>query len=80
MREEGSTGTNRWDGSKASKAAAIRERRRPRLLQEMRQALRCKHYSRRTEQSYCNWVRRFVRFHRMRHPAEMGEAEINAFL
>jgi integron integrase len=42
--------------------------------------LRSRHYSRRTEQAYCLWVRRFVRFHELRHPREMGAAEINAFL
>ena len=52
----------------------------PRLLDRMREALQSRHYSRRTEQAYCQWVRRFVRFHGLRHPAEMGEAEINAFL
>ncbi|BAS26851.1 integron integrase [Limnochorda pilosa] len=46
----------------------------------MREALRSRHYSRRTEESYRLWVRRFIRFHNLRHPAEMGEAEINAFL
>jgi integron integrase len=52
----------------------------PRLLDQMREALRARHYSVRTERSYCAWVRRFVHFHGLRHPAEMGEAEINAFL
>jgi integron integrase len=51
-----------------------------RLLDQMRQALRSHHYNRRTEQTYCLWVRRFVQFHSLRHPAEMGEPEINAFL
>ena len=46
----------------------------------MREALRARHYSSRTEQAYCYWVRRFVFFHKIRHPAEMAEAEINAFL
>ena len=63
-----------------SAADQMRWRRRPRLIEQMRQALRSKHYSRRTEQSYCNWVKRFLRFHKMRHPDKMGEAEINAFL
>jgi integron integrase len=54
--------------------------RPPRLLDQMREALRARHYSLRTERSYCAWVRRFIHFHRLRHPAEMGEAEINAFL
>jgi len=52
----------------------------PRLLDRMRAALRARHYSERTEAAYCLWVKRFVRFHGMRHPAELGEAEINAFL
>ena len=54
--------------------------KKPRLLEQLRQALRSRHYSRRTEQTYCQWVKRFVYFHKVRHPAEMGEPEINAFL
>ena len=46
----------------------------------MRAALRARHYSRRTEQAYCRWVRRFIRFHGLRHPAQMAEGEVNAFL
>ncbi len=53
---------------------------RPRLLDQLRQALRSRHYSRRTEQSYVMWVRRFIYFHKKRHPADMAEPEINAFL
>ena len=49
-------------------------------MDEMREALRSRHYSHRTEKAYCMWVRRFVRFHKMRHPAEMGGPEINAYL
>ena len=51
-----------------------------RLLNQLRQALRHKHYSYRTEQAYVDWVRRFILFHGKRHPAEMGAAEIHAFL
>jgi len=50
------------------------------LMDQLQQALRSRHYSRRTEQAYSLWVRRFIRFHHVRHPAEMGETEINAFL
>ena len=50
------------------------------LLDQMRLALRSRHYSRKTEQTYCQWTKRFVQFHHLRHPAEMGESEINAFL
>ncbi len=46
----------------------------------MRAALRARHYSYRTEQSYIQWVRRFILFHNKRHPAEMGTTEIEAFL
>jgi integron integrase len=49
-------------------------------MDQMRDALRSRHYSHRTEQAYTLWVRRYLRFHHMRHPREMGEREINAFL
>ncbi len=54
--------------------------RQPKLLDRLREALRARHYSRRTEQSYCHWVKRFIFFHHVRHPAEMAEREIKAFL
>jgi integron integrase len=50
------------------------------LLEQMRDVLRLKHYSLRTERCYCDWVKRFVRFHGLRHPREMGAAEIGTFL
>jgi integron integrase len=53
---------------------------KPKLLDQLRLALRARHYSRRTERTYCHWVRRFIFFHNVRHPAEMAEAEVNAFL
>jgi integron integrase len=52
----------------------------PKLLDRLREALRCRHYSRRTEQTYCHWVKRFIYFHNLRHPAQMAEPEINAYL
>ncbi len=52
----------------------------PKLLDRLREPLRSRHYSRRTEQCYCHWVKRFIFFHNVRHPAEMAEPEINAFL
>jgi site-specific recombinase XerD len=42
--------------------------------------LRVKHYSIRTEEAYTDWIRRFILFHRKRHPIDMGEQEIAAFL
>jgi len=50
------------------------------LLDQVRDALRLKHYSIRTENSYVDWIRRYILFHHKRHPAEMGAAEIEAFL
>jgi integron integrase len=50
------------------------------LLDRMRDVIRMKHYSWRTEHSYCDWVERFIRFHQMRHPSEMSETEVAAFL
>ena len=54
--------------------------RRPKLFDQMREALRSRHCSRWTEQTYCHWIKRHIHFHDVRHPAEMGGAEINAFL
>ena len=53
---------------------------KPKLLDQVREVIRCKHYSIRTEQAYCDWIKRFILFHYKRHPAEMAEAEITAFL
>src|SRR2546421_11052692 len=50
------------------------------LLQLVRDVIRVKHYSLRTERTYCDWIERFIRFHRMRHPSEMGAAEVGDFL
>jgi integron integrase len=52
----------------------------PRLLDRMRERLRVKHYSIRTEQSYLDWVRRYVRFHGLRHPSELGAEAVEQFL
>lgn len=52
----------------------------PRLLDRVREAIRIKHYSIRTEQAYLQWVRRFIHFHGRRHPRELGAAELTAFL
>jgi len=56
------------------------EARAPKLLDRVRTAIRARHYSRRTEEAYVGWIRRFILFHKKRHPAEMGETEINQFL
>ena len=54
--------------------------RPPRLLDRVRQAVRIRHYSRRTEDAYVSWIRRFILFHRKRHPDEMGGVEVEQFL
>lgn len=50
------------------------------LLDQLRDAIRLKHYSYSTEKTYVHWARRYILFHNKRHPAEMGAAEIKAFL
>lgn len=52
----------------------------PKLLPSLRSNLRLRHMSPRTEEAYVAWVRRYVRFHGLRHPAELGEREVVAFL
>lgn len=52
----------------------------PKLLDRVRQAIRLRHYSRRTEQAYVGWIRRFIVFHGKRHPTELGEREVTAFV
>ncbi len=52
----------------------------PKLLDQVRNKIRFKHYSLRTEQAYVDWIRRFILFHRKRHPVEMGGPEVEAFL
>ncbi|RJF96513.1 integrase [Noviherbaspirillum cavernae] len=52
----------------------------PRLLDQLRESIRYKHYSHRIEQAYVYWVRWFIRFHGLKYPKEMGAAEVEAFL
>lgn len=52
----------------------------PRLLDVVRERLRVKHYSIRTEKTYVTWIKRYIHFHGKRHPKEMGKAQIEAFL
>jgi len=50
------------------------------LLDRVRNKIRLKHYSIRTEKAYTSWIKRYIFFHKMRHPEEMGRMEIEAFL
>ena len=56
------------------------EREQPRLLEQVRNAVRRRHYGYRTEQAYVRWIKRFIWFHDKRHPAQMGADEVTAFL
>jgi len=56
------------------------EVRKPKLLDQVRAAIRTRHYSWRTEQTYVQWSKRFIFFHNKRHPLEMGEREVSQFL
>ncbi|CAN2042444.1 Integrase/recombinase [Candidatus Magnetomoraceae bacterium gMMP-15] len=54
--------------------------RKPKLLDLVRQKIRLKHYSIRTEEAYINWIKRYIFFHNKKHPKDMGKAEIESFL
>jgi len=52
----------------------------PKLLDRVRQAIRMRHYSRRTEEAYVYWIRRYIVFHGKVHPAALGAADLSVFL
>jgi integron integrase len=54
--------------------------KKPRLLDQVRQTIRARHYSSKTEKAYVAWIKRFIFFNGTRHPDEMGEAEVNRFI
>src|SRR5437762_9340372 len=64
----------------APNLSTISSARNPKLLDRVRDVLRRKHYSIRTEQAYNHCIRRFILFHGKRHPKEMAEAEVGEFL
>ena len=64
----------------ASPISAAGESRHPGLLETVRERLRVRHYSLRTEEAYLGWIKRYVWFHGKRHPKELGAAEVEAFL
>lgn len=53
---------------------------KPKLLDQVRDVIRRKHYSIRTEQAYIDWIKRFIIYHGKRHPGEMAEEEVAEFL
>lgn len=52
----------------------------PRLMDRVRECMRVAHYSLRTERAYCHWIKAYIHHHGLRHPAEMGAAEVEAYL
>jgi hypothetical protein len=65
---------------RAGTGGQVVEAQKPKLLDQVRDAIRTRHYSYRTEEAYVGWIKRFIFFHHKRHPAEMGPAEITQFL
>jgi integron integrase len=68
------------DGTYPAEPPSVHEVQKPRLMDRVRVAIRVRHYSRRTEDAYTHWIRRFVVFHGKRHPDELGNREISLFL
>jgi len=64
----------------APMASASSSSVKPKLLDQVRQAIRTRHYSPKTEESYVHWIKRFIFFHNRRHPVQMSEKEISQFL
>lgn len=61
-------------------SSSMGEPERPRLLDQVRAAVRVRHFSRRTEDAYVHWIRRFIVFHGTRHPRELGAEHVSRFL
>src|SRR5271167_856049 len=68
----------RADSSNVSSTPSDKQPKR--LVEQVREAIRSRHYSRRTEESYWYWIRFFIFFHKKRHPNDMGAAEVTEFL
>src|SRR5687768_12143272 len=70
------------DGGLNFKASveALRTPSKPKLLDQVRDAIRTRHYSDHTEKAYIHWIKRYIFFHNKRHPQEMAEVEIAGFL
>lgn len=58
----------------------LMQQRPKKLLDQVREVIQVRHYSYRTEETYVQWIRRYILFHNKRHPIEMGRAEVEAFL
>jgi Phage integrase, N-terminal SAM-like domain len=69
-----------YSPQRGARTASLPVAQKPKLLDQVRAAIRLRHYSLRTEDTYLHWIQRFMLFHGTRHPAEMGEKEIGQFL
>jgi len=68
------------EADSAGESRVAPDGRTKRLVERLREEIRSRHYSRRTEKAYWYWIRYFILFHGKRHPSEMGPAEVTAFL
>src|SRR6266705_1419797 len=64
----------------SSALPAAPDQSEPKLLDRVRQLMRLRHYSLRTEEAYIGWIRRYILFHGKRHPRDLGESDIAKFL
>lgn len=78
--ENGGPSPSHHSLQRAAEAAHPPERQKPKLLDQVRAAMRTRHYSLRTADAYVHWIKRFVLFHGKRHPRDMGAGEISQFL
>jgi integron integrase len=74
--QSGTSSVTAGSNQRLAQSAALK----PKLLDQVRQAIRARHYSKRIEKTYADRIKRFIFFHAKRHPLEMGEPEINQFL
>jgi hypothetical protein len=63
----------------SSPLPAATEQGKPKLLDQVRQLMRVRHYSLRTEEAYVGWIRRYILFHGKRHPSELNEKDVSEF-
>jgi integrase len=78
--QTGSTAQSLEISPAASPARSSVSQRSPKLLDAVRNEIRLRHYSIRTEHAYVDWIKRYIEFHGMRHPREMGASEVTRFL
>lgn len=63
-----------------SNIVSLKINKQPKLLDRVKTQLRVNHYSKKTEEAYVSWIKRYIYFHNKKHPEEMGKVEIEEFL